>query len=87
MSIQIHNDQLPAGDRFDCWHETLSRRLEGARRDLTDPAQAARPVAALAARRGFRSAVRFNRAFRAAYGMPPHQYRLMHLANFEAPPE
>jgi AraC-like DNA-binding protein len=52
------------------------RRLEGCRRDLADPAQAARPVAAVAARWGFRSPIHFTRAFRAAYGLPPHHYRL-----------
>lgn len=53
-----------------------ARRLEGTRRDLADPAQAARPVAALASQWGFRSAASFNRTFRDAYGLPPHQYRL-----------
>jgi AraC-like DNA-binding protein len=53
-----------------------ARRLEGTRRDLADPAQATRPVAALAAHWGFRSAASFSRTFRDAYGLPPHQYRL-----------
>jgi AraC-like DNA-binding protein len=53
-----------------------ARRLEATRRDLADPAQAARPVAEMAARRGFRSAASFNRTFRDAYGLSPHQYRL-----------
>jgi AraC-like DNA-binding protein len=54
------------------------RRVEAAQRDLLDPEQAARPVAAVAARRGFRSAVHFSRVFRDAYGLPPHEYRLIH---------
>jgi AraC-like DNA-binding protein len=53
-----------------------AQRLAGCRRDLLDPAQAASPVAAIAARRGFRSAIHFSRVFRAAYGLPPHEYRL-----------
>jgi len=52
-----------------------SRRLEGCRRDLADPSLDARPVAAVAARWGFSSAAEFSRAFRAAHGMPPAEYR------------
>jgi AraC-like DNA-binding protein len=51
------------------------RRLEGCRRDLANPALAGRPVAAIAARWGFTSAADFSRAFRAAHGMPPAEYR------------
>jgi AraC-like DNA-binding protein len=51
------------------------RRLEQCRRDLADPALAARPVAAIAARWGFPSAADFSRAFRSVHGMPPAEYR------------
>ena len=51
------------------------RRLEQCRRDLTDPALDARPVAAIAARWGFSSAADFSRSFRAAHGVPPAEYR------------
>jgi AraC-like DNA-binding protein len=51
------------------------RRLECCRRDLADPALASRPVAAIAARWGFSSASDFSRAFRAAHGLPPAEYR------------
>ena len=51
------------------------RRLEQCRRDLSDPALANRPVAAVAARWGFTSAADFSRAFRAEHGMPPSEYR------------
>ena len=51
------------------------RRLEGCRRDLSDPALASRPVAAIAARWGFSSAGDFSRAFRAVHGLPPSEYR------------
>jgi AraC-like DNA-binding protein len=52
------------------------RRLDRCRRDLLDPALQARPLSATAARWGFASAVQFSRAFRAAYGVPPGEYRL-----------
>jgi AraC-like DNA-binding protein len=55
---------------------TRRRRLEGCRRDLSDPALAARPVAAIAARWGFSSAGDFSRAFRAVHGLPPSEYRM-----------
>ena len=51
------------------------RRLERCRRDLSDPALAARPVAAIAAKWGFSSASDFSRAFRAGHGVPPAEYR------------
>lgn len=51
------------------------RRLERCRRDLADPALDARPAAAIAARWGFSSAADFSRAFRAAHGVPPAEYR------------
>jgi AraC-like DNA-binding protein len=52
-----------------------SRRLERCRRDLADPHLDGRPVAAIGARWGFSSAADFSRAFRAAHGMPPAEYR------------
>lgn len=51
------------------------QRLECCRRDLSDPALAARPVAAIAAKWGFSSASDFSRAFRAGHGVPPAEYR------------
>jgi AraC-like DNA-binding protein len=49
--------------------------LERSRRDLLDPALRARPVSAIAARHGFTEPAHFSRAFRAAYGRPPGEYR------------
>ena len=51
------------------------RRLERCRRDLLDPSLAALPVSAIAARWGLTSAGHFSRAFRAAYGASPVEYR------------
>lgn len=50
-------------------------RLERCRRDLVDPAQAAKPVAAIASRWGLPDASHFSRLFKVAYGMPPGDYR------------
>jgi AraC-like DNA-binding protein len=52
------------------------RRLERCRHDLSNPALASRPVAAIAARWGFSSAGDFSRAFRAVHGLPPAEYRM-----------
>jgi len=51
------------------------RRLEAARRDLADPALRAVPIHCIAARSGFPRAADFTRAFRAAYGCTPRDYR------------
>ncbi|MFK0115448.1 helix-turn-helix domain-containing protein [Streptomyces sp. NPDC090994] len=52
-----------------------ARRLERCRLDLADPRLGARPVRAVAARWGFTDPAHFSRLFRAAYGMPPRDYR------------
>lgn len=52
------------------------QRLERARRDLTAPHLATHPISAIAARWGFRHAADFSRAFRAAYGVAPSDFRL-----------
>jgi AraC-like DNA-binding protein len=59
------------------------RRLERCRRDLLDPALRSRPVSAIAARWGITNAAHFSRSFRAAYGVPPVEYRQisMHRAD------
>ncbi|GAB2900057.1 helix-turn-helix domain-containing protein [Streptomyces deserti] len=54
------------------------RRLERCRRDLADPLLRSRPVRAIAARWGFTDPARFSRAFRAAYGHSPKDYRQQH---------
>jgi AraC-like DNA-binding protein len=52
------------------------RRLERCRRDLLDPALADWSVTAIAARWGLIDPAHFSRLFRAAYGLPPAEYRL-----------
>ncbi|MDF3292701.1 helix-turn-helix domain-containing protein [Streptomyces silvisoli] len=50
-------------------------RLERCRTDLTQPCLAKHPVRAIGARWGFEDAAVFSRAFKAAFGMPPGEYR------------
>ncbi|SHL59606.1 AraC-like ligand-binding domain-containing protein [Actinacidiphila paucisporea] len=52
-----------------------AQRLRSALRDLGDPALAATPVHVIAVRWGFRDHATFTRAFRAAYGAAPTDYR------------
>ncbi|WP_078872250.1 AraC family transcriptional regulator [Streptomyces sp. NRRL S-337] len=51
------------------------RRLEEARRELGRPGTNETTVAAVARRWGFASATHFSRSFRAAYGVPPSDWR------------
>ncbi|WP_329277578.1 helix-turn-helix domain-containing protein [Streptomyces sp. NBC_01451] len=57
------------------------QRLEGARRDLADPALRSTPVHVIATRWGLRRPAEFSRAFRSAYGVPPTEYRLRAAAS------
>lgn len=56
------------------------RRLESARRDLAAPSLHKTPIHAVAACWGIPRASDFTRAFRAAYGLPPKEYRLQALS-------
>jgi AraC-like DNA-binding protein len=56
------------------------QRLERCRADLTDPRLRGMPAHAIGARWGFRSPADFSRAFRAAHGIPPGDYRRQALA-------
>lgn len=51
------------------------QRLERCATDLTDPRLINRTVADVGARWGFQNATAFNRAFKAAYGIPPGEHR------------
>ncbi|GAA4208213.1 hypothetical protein GCM10022252_73030 [Streptosporangium oxazolinicum] len=55
-----------------------ARRLECCRHDLSDPFLADRPIHAIAAQWGFPAAAHFTRAFTAAYGLAPRDYRHRH---------
>ena len=57
-----------------------TQRLEHCRRDLFDPAQAGRPVAAIAARWGFVDAAHFSRVFKTAFGHAPSELRRQYLS-------
>jgi AraC-like DNA-binding protein len=51
------------------------RRLEHARRDLSDPAQRSVSITVIADRWRFADSAHFSRAFKAAYGLSPRDYR------------
>jgi AraC-like DNA-binding protein len=51
------------------------RRLERCRKDLADPTMGDRPVSTIAARWGLTDPAHFSHMFRAAYGLPPGEYR------------
>ncbi|MBD0746861.1 helix-turn-helix domain-containing protein [Streptomyces sp. CBMA152] len=74
MSLrQLHQVFDSRGMTIAAW--IRSRRLERCRRDLTDPGLRRRPVYAIGARWGFIEPAHFSRAFRAAYGISPRDYR------------
>ncbi|MQA35371.1 helix-turn-helix domain-containing protein [Modestobacter roseus] len=72
----LHNVFSAEGTTVAAW--IRARRLEHCRRDLLDPLQSDRTVAALAARRGFSDPTHFSRAFKEAFDLSPSAYR--HLA-------
>ena len=53
-----------------------SQRLDAARRDLCDPALAARSMSDIAFSWGFNDAAHFSRAFRARFGCAPRELRI-----------
>ncbi|MHA4818225.1 helix-turn-helix domain-containing protein [Streptomyces aculeolatus] len=50
-------------------------RLDRCRADLAHPGYAGHPIGAVGARWGFTDAAMFSRTFKAAFGMPPGEYR------------
>jgi AraC-like DNA-binding protein len=54
-----------------------NQRLQRARRDLTDPQLRALPIHRIAARWGFADHATFTRAFRAHFGVPPSDFRVL----------
>lgn len=57
-----------------------SYRIEAAKQDLSDPEKVRRPVLTIALDLGYASLGPFNRAFRAATGTTPTEFRQQHLA-------
>ncbi|MEV5681438.1 helix-turn-helix domain-containing protein [Streptomyces sp. NPDC052179] len=57
------------------------QRLEHARRELEDPRLSTQPIRAVAARWGYLRPGDFTRAFCAAYGLPPRDYRALSLGD------
>ncbi|MFF7791583.1 helix-turn-helix domain-containing protein [Streptomyces sp. NPDC007991] len=68
QQLLAENDTSPAA-----W--IRHRRLERCRLDLANPHLHARPIRAIAVRWGFTDPAHFSRLFRAAYGIPPRDYR------------
>ncbi|MEX0171694.1 helix-turn-helix domain-containing protein [Streptomyces sp. LMG1-1-1.1] len=60
------------------------RRLERCRDDLARPELLGRPVQAIAARWGFSGPAVFSRAFRAAYGVSPTEFRALSVKDARA---
>lgn len=69
----LHRLFEPQGATVAAW--IRQQRLERARRDLADRTLLGVPVHQIAARWGFSDHSTFTRAFRAAYGIPPRDYR------------
>ena len=69
----LHQLFADAGHTVGAW--VRERRLERCRRDLLDPLHAHVPVGAIGARWGLVDAAHSSRAFRAAFGASPSQYR------------
>jgi AraC family transcriptional activator of tynA and feaB len=67
--------QVFAGHERSYGRTVRERRLEQARRDLTDPRQAGRRIVDIAIANGFIDVTHFHRVFRETYGHTPAQYR------------
>jgi AraC-like DNA-binding protein len=62
------------------------RRLEQCRRDLSDPALWRETVTTISRRWGFSESAHFSRAFRAAFGISPREYRRRSTTKTTTPP-
>jgi AraC-like DNA-binding protein len=67
--------RLFAGEHLTVAAWIRHRRLERCRKDLADPLLHGHTVSSIAACWGLPDSAQFSRAFRAAYGMPPAEFR------------
>ncbi|WP_327722086.1 helix-turn-helix domain-containing protein [Streptomyces sp. NBC_00490] len=81
---RIFKEDTP-GETVAAW--IRDQRLEGARRDLTDPNLDSTPVHTIATRWGLVRAPDFTRAFRSTYGLSPTEYRARELARAAQGPQ
>jgi AraC family transcriptional regulator, positive regulator of tynA and feaB len=85
VSVRYANAVL-ARDGTSIMRLVQARRLERCRKALADPAQAHRTISDIAYGWGFTDLTHFGRAFRAAYGMVPRDYRARAMAHAAEPP-
>ena len=78
VSVRYANAVL-AAERLSLTRLILARRLERCRQALEDPAQSNRRLSEIAYGWGFSDMTHFGRAFRAAYGVLPRDYRRSRL--------
>jgi len=72
------------GVRFGEW--VRRNRLEGARRDLTNPAHGSATISAIARRWAFTDSTHFSKAFKQKYGLSPRDWRAHHQREVSATP-
>ncbi len=80
----LHRLFSERGPSFGQW--VLTRRLEQAHRDLTDPTRAHWTVGRIAHERGFADPSYFARAFKARYGTTPRALRIAAIASNPSAP-
>jgi AraC-like DNA-binding protein len=76
---QLYLTLSQAGISLGDW--VRSERLKECKRDLASPAHRFMTIEAIASRWGFTSAPHFSRAFKAAYGMNPREWRQANAGN------
>jgi AraC-like DNA-binding protein len=68
--------ELMAAEQISFRSYVLAQRLEGCRRDLSDPAQAARHIGDIAYAWGFNDLAHFSRTFKEKFGISPREWRV-----------
>ncbi|MFD2767169.1 helix-turn-helix domain-containing protein [Micromonospora eburnea] len=91
MLTVVRTADAPAAERREELHRLFAaeqtsvsagirrRRLDRCRRDLADPALSGLAVGTVGGRWGLPDSAHFSRLFRAAFGVPPSDYRRMSL--------